>query len=80
MPRLARVIVPGVPYHLTQRGNSQQDVFFKRAAARSAKGKMHAMRMLASRNGAFCAVVASGRLAGGGLPRTGGGENYGARP
>ena len=28
MPRLARVGVPGVPYHLTQRGNNRQDMFF----------------------------------------------------
>jgi putative transposase len=28
MPRLARTVVPNVPYHLTQRGNRKQDVFF----------------------------------------------------
>lgn len=28
MPRLARVVVPGVPHHITQRGNNRQDVFF----------------------------------------------------
>ncbi len=28
MPRLARVVVPGVPHHVTQRGNNRQDVFF----------------------------------------------------
>ncbi len=28
MPRVARVVVPGVPHHLTQRGNNRQDVFF----------------------------------------------------
>ncbi len=28
MPRVARVVVPGVPYHVTQRGNNRQDVFF----------------------------------------------------
>ena len=27
MPRIARAIVPGVPHHVTQRGNFQQDVF-----------------------------------------------------
>jgi REP element-mobilizing transposase RayT len=27
MPRIARVIVPDVPYHITQRGNYRQDVF-----------------------------------------------------
>ena len=28
MPRVARVVAPGVPHHLTQRGNNRQDVFF----------------------------------------------------
>jgi putative transposase len=28
MPRVARVVVPGLPYHVTQRGNNRQDVFF----------------------------------------------------
>jgi putative transposase len=28
MPRIARVVVPGLPYHLTQRGNRREDVFF----------------------------------------------------
>src|ERR1700677_4551344 len=28
MARLARVIIPGLPYHLTQRGNGGQKVFF----------------------------------------------------
>ena len=28
MPRLARIVVPGVPHHVTQRGNNRQDVFF----------------------------------------------------
>ncbi len=28
MARLARVIVPGLPHHVTQRGNGQQKVFF----------------------------------------------------
>jgi REP element-mobilizing transposase RayT len=29
MARLARVILPGYPHHITQRGNRRQDVFFK---------------------------------------------------
>jgi putative transposase len=29
MARLARVILPGYPHHITQRGNRSQDVFFK---------------------------------------------------
>jgi putative transposase len=28
MPRLARIVVPGLPHHITQRGNNRQDVFF----------------------------------------------------
>lgn len=28
MPRLARVVIPNIPYHITQRGNRREDVFF----------------------------------------------------
>ena len=28
MPRLARIVIPGVPHHVVQRGNNLQDVFF----------------------------------------------------
>ena len=28
MPRQARVVIPGMPHHITQRGNNRQDVFF----------------------------------------------------
>jgi len=28
MPRNARIVIPGVPHHVTQRGNNRQDVFF----------------------------------------------------
>jgi putative transposase len=28
MPRLARIVLPGLPHHITQRGNNRQDVFF----------------------------------------------------
>ena len=28
MPRLARIVVPGLPHHVTQRGNNWQDIFF----------------------------------------------------
>ena len=31
MARLARVVVPGVPHHVTQRGNRRQQVFFAEA-------------------------------------------------
>jgi putative transposase len=28
MPRIARIVIPGLPHHITQRGNNRQDVFF----------------------------------------------------
>ena len=28
MPRLARLVVPGLPHHVTQRGNRRQQTFF----------------------------------------------------
>ncbi len=28
MARLARVVVPGIPHHVTQRGNRRLDTFF----------------------------------------------------
>ena len=28
MARLARIVVPGIPHHVTQRGNRRQEVFF----------------------------------------------------
>jgi len=28
MPRVARMVVPGLAHHITQRGNNRQDVFF----------------------------------------------------
>jgi putative transposase len=28
MARIARVVVPGIPHHITQRGNRRQQVFF----------------------------------------------------
>jgi len=31
MPRVARIVVPGVPHHITQRGNNRQRVFFSDA-------------------------------------------------
>lgn len=29
MPRLARIVIPGTPYHVTQRGNRRQPTFFE---------------------------------------------------
>ena len=31
MARLARVVLPGYPHHITQHGNRRQDVFFEQA-------------------------------------------------
>jgi putative transposase len=28
MPRTARIVIPGLPHHITQRGNNRQEVFF----------------------------------------------------
>jgi putative transposase len=28
MPRIARIVIPGCPHHVVQRGNNRQDVFF----------------------------------------------------
>ena len=28
MPRIARVVAPGIPHHVTQRGNRRQRTFF----------------------------------------------------
>jgi len=40
MPRRARFVVPGVPHHVTQRGNDRQDVFF------SDQDRIHYIQML----------------------------------
>ena len=29
MARLARIVVPGLPHHVTQRGNRREAIFFK---------------------------------------------------
>jgi putative transposase len=29
MPRMARIVIPGIAHHLTQRGNRCEDVFFE---------------------------------------------------
>jgi putative transposase len=34
MTRVARIVVPGMPHHITQRGNNRQDVFFTDADRR----------------------------------------------
>ena len=28
MPRVARIVIPGLPYHITRRGNNRQVIFF----------------------------------------------------
>jgi len=34
MARMARMVMPDVPHHVTQRGNRREDVFFEYAARR----------------------------------------------
>jgi putative transposase len=29
MSRTARIVIPDVPYHITQRGNNRQDIFYR---------------------------------------------------
>lgn len=36
MRRLARIVIPRLPHHVTQRGNNRQDVFFVAADPRDA--------------------------------------------
>lgn len=31
VPRMARVVVPGIPHHITQRGNRRENIFFVRS-------------------------------------------------
>ena len=31
MPRLPRIVIPGLPHHITQRGNRRQNTFFSNA-------------------------------------------------
>ena len=31
MARLPRVVIPGIPHHVTQRGNGRQQTFFEEA-------------------------------------------------
>jgi len=50
MPRIARIVIPDVPHHVTQRGNRRQDVFFddeamlKRLRLRTRTGRPAGMR------------------------------------
>jgi putative transposase len=53
MTRIARVVVPGVPHHITQRGNNRQDVFFTDADRRlylallKEESQRHGVKLLA---------------------------------
>jgi putative transposase len=55
MPRIARVVAPGVPHHVTQRGNRREDVFFEKSDRRTYLGLL---QEYAERNGleivAYC--------------------------
>ena len=41
MPRIARIVVPGLPHHIVQRGNNRQDVFFAPADYRAYLDVLH---------------------------------------
>lgn len=41
MPRIARVVVPRWPHHITQRGNNRQDVFFAAVDYRTYLATLH---------------------------------------
>ncbi len=53
MPRTARIVLPGVPHHITQRGNHRQQVFFDDhdrivyLASLRENARAHGMRILA---------------------------------
>ena len=53
MPRIPRVVVPGVPHHVVQRGNRREDVFF---LAADRLRHMDLLRVYSNRHG--LAVVA----------------------
>jgi putative transposase len=54
MARLARIVVPGLPHHVTQRGNRRQDVFF------SDDDYRHYRALLAHHAGARAARLSGG--------------------
>ena len=41
MPRIARIVVPDLPHHITQRGNRRQDVFFEDTDRRKFLSLLH---------------------------------------
>ena len=51
MPRVARIVIPNCPHHVTQRGNNRQDVFFVDEDRRSylallaEEGERHGLRV-----------------------------------
>ena len=53
MPRIARVVIPGIPHHVTQRGNRQMDVFRSVSDRKlylsllTHYGQLHGLRVLA---------------------------------
>lgn len=42
MPRVSRVVFPGVPHHVTQRGNHREQVFFERGDPEAYLSLLHA--------------------------------------
>ena len=64
MPRLPRVVVPGLPHHVTQRGKNRQDVFFVEDDRRSHLGlfKKQAQRFGLADH-AYCLMTTTCRVA-----------------
>lgn len=48
MPRIARIVIPGVPHHITQRGNNRQPIFLEEADYRQ---YLALLKCQAARNG-----------------------------
>ena len=68
MPRAARIVMPGVPYHVTSRGNRRQDVFF---SADDRKRYLHSLAKYSKHHGfdiyAYCLMTNHMHIVG--LPR-----------
>ena len=58
MPRFARLVVPGLPHHVTQRGNRRQPVFFR---DEDWQGYLHALLVQTQQHGvaiwAYCLMT-----------------------
>ena len=64
MPRLPRIVIPGLPHHVTQRGSNGQDVFFVEDDRRAYLGllKKEAQRFGLAVH-AYCLMTTTWRVA-----------------